>query len=65
MFGPVNHRKNRKGWEGSSDLRDHETVGTLVRFVNKTYYQAFGGVLIDLIVELLVLIKTFDNQTES
>ncbi len=32
----------------------------------KTYYQAFFWVLIDLIVELLVLIiKPFDNQTES
>ncbi len=32
----------------------------------KAYYQAFFGVLIDLIVELLVLIiKSFDNQTES
>jgi hypothetical protein len=33
---------------------------------NKAYYQAFFWVLIDLIVELLVLImKPFDNQTES
>jgi hypothetical protein len=32
----------------------------------KVYYQAFFWVLIDLIVELLVLIiKPFDNQTES
>jgi hypothetical protein len=32
----------------------------------KAYYQAFFWVLVDLIVELLVLIiKTFDNQTES
>ena len=32
----------------------------------KAHYQAFWGVLIDLIVELLVLIiKPFDNQTES
>jgi hypothetical protein len=32
---------------------------------NKTHYQAFFWVLIDLIVELLVLIiKPFDNQTE-
>jgi hypothetical protein len=31
----------------------------------KDHYQAFWGVLIDLIVELLVLIiKPFDNQTE-
>ena len=30
------------------------------------YYQAFWGVLIDMIVELLDLsIKPFDNQTES
>jgi hypothetical protein len=39
---------------------DGESEGT------KAYYQAFFGVLIDLIVELLVLIiKPFDNQTES
>ena len=39
-------------------------VGPLVS--PKSYYQAFLGVLIDLIVELLVLIiKPFDNQTES
>jgi hypothetical protein len=32
----------------------------------KAYYQAFWGVLIDLIVELLgLIIKPFDNQTES
>jgi hypothetical protein len=32
----------------------------------KAHYQAFFWVLIDLIVELLVLIiKPFDNQTES
>ncbi len=32
----------------------------------KAYYQAFFGVLIDLIVELLgLIIKPFDNQTES
>jgi hypothetical protein len=33
---------------------------------NKAYYQAFFWVLIDLIVELLgLIIKSFDNQTES
>ena len=33
---------------------------------NKAYYQAFFWVLIDLIVELLgLIIKPFDNQTES
>ncbi len=32
----------------------------------KIYYQAFFWVLIDLIVELLgLIIKPFDNQTES
>jgi hypothetical protein len=32
----------------------------------KAHYQAFWGVLIDLIVELLdLIIKSFDNQTES
>jgi ribosomal protein S27AE len=36
------------------------------RECNKAHYQAFIWVLIDLIVELLVLIiKPFDNQTES
>ena len=42
------------------DLRvAHDRVGS------KVHYQAFFGVLIDLIVELLVLIiKPFDNQTE-
>jgi hypothetical protein len=33
---------------------------------SKSYYQAFWGVLIDLIAELLgLIIKPFDNQTES
>jgi hypothetical protein len=33
---------------------------------DKAHYQAFGGVLIDVIVELLgLIIKPFDNQTES
>jgi hypothetical protein len=33
---------------------------------SKAYYQAFFWVLIDLIVELLgLIIKPFDNQTES
>jgi hypothetical protein len=37
-----------------------------VRNVAKDYYQAFFWVLIDLIVELLsLIIKPFDNQTES
>ncbi len=32
----------------------------------KAYYQAFFGVLIDLIIELLgLIIKPFDNQAES
>jgi hypothetical protein len=32
---------------------------------NKDHYEAFWGVLIDLIVELLgLIIKPFDNQTE-
>jgi hypothetical protein len=35
-------------------------------FLIKVYYQSFLGALIDLIVELLGLImKPFDNQTES
>jgi hypothetical protein len=34
--------------------------------LTKAYYQAFFWVLIDLIVELLgLIIKPFDNQTES
>jgi len=34
--------------------------------LSKAYYQAFLGVLIDLIVELLgLIIKPLDNQTES
>jgi hypothetical protein len=38
----------------------------LVCSLSKSYYQAFLGVLIDLIVELLgLIIKSFDNQTES
>jgi hypothetical protein len=36
------------------------------RTPNKAYYQAFFRVLIDLIVELFgLIIKPFDNQTES
>jgi hypothetical protein len=35
-------------------------------WIHKAYYQAFFWVLIDLIVELLgLIIKPFDNQTES
>jgi hypothetical protein len=38
----------------------------LARHGGKDYYQAFFWVLIDLIVELLgLIIKPFDNQTES
>jgi hypothetical protein len=37
-----------------------------LRVRSKSYYQAFFWVLIDLIVELLgLIIKPFDNQTES
>jgi hypothetical protein len=37
-----------------------------LRMDNKAHYQAFFWVLIDLIVELLgLIIKPFDNQTES
>jgi hypothetical protein len=37
-----------------------------VASADKAYYQAFFRVLIDLIVELLgLIIKPFDNQTES
>jgi hypothetical protein len=36
------------------------------KVIPKAYYQAFFWVLIDLIVELLgLIIKPFDNQTES
>jgi hypothetical protein len=36
------------------------------RLNSKAHYQAFFWVLIDLIVELLgLIIKPFDNQTES
>jgi hypothetical protein len=47
-----------------------DTVSRLYRTVplltSKAYYQAFFRVLIDLIVELLgLIIKPFDNQTES
>jgi hypothetical protein len=40
---------------------------TVVHWLSdKAYYQAFFWVLIDLIVELLgLIIKPFDNQTES
>jgi hypothetical protein len=41
-------------------------LGHLRAVLIKVHYQAFFGVLIDSIVELLVLIiKPFDNQTES
>jgi hypothetical protein len=40
--------------------------GMIVSKAYYAYYQAFFWVLIDLIVELLgLIIKTFDNQTES
>jgi hypothetical protein len=43
-----------------------ERLFSSVGLVNKAYYQAFFRVLIDLIVELLgLIIKPFDNQTES
>jgi hypothetical protein len=42
------------------DLKEFQRVD------GKAYYQAFFWVLIDLIVELLgLIIKPFDNQTES
>jgi hypothetical protein len=38
----------------------------ILHLSTKDYYQAFFWVLIDLIVELLgLIIKPFDNQTES
>jgi hypothetical protein len=41
-------------------------VDSRTKLPGKTYYQAFFWVLIDLIVELLgLIIKSFDNQTES
>jgi hypothetical protein len=41
-------------------------VAEILRALIKAYYQAFFWVLIDLIVELLgLIIKPFDNQTES
>jgi hypothetical protein len=43
-------------------------VSVILAFLTgaKAYYQAFFWVLIDLIVELLgLIIKPFDNQTES
>ena len=43
-------------------LKDSQTGSHL----GKAHYQAFFWVLIDLIVELLgLIIKPFDNQTES
>jgi hypothetical protein len=42
------------------------TVASLYIEGSKAYHQAFFWVLIDLIVELLgLIIKPFDNQTES
>ena len=39
---------------------------TMMNTEDKSHYQAFFWVLIDLIVELLgLMIKSFDNQTES
>ena len=44
----------------------HPTVVLIVPFIGKAHYQAFFWVLIDLIVELVgLIIKPFDNQTES
>ena len=41
-------------------------IDMLDKLESKAYYQAFFWVLIDLIVELLgLIIKPFDNQTES
>ena len=52
------------------DLRVSHTLGWSWNWKsgtpNKDYYQVFFWVLIDLIVELLgLIIKPFDNQTES
>ncbi len=48
----------------SADVR--ADVTTKITLGDKAYYQSFLGVLIDLIVELLgLIIKPFDNQTES
>ena len=49
--------------DADSDDRREQPIG---RDWAKAYYQAFFWVLIDLIVELLgLIIKPFDNQTES
>jgi hypothetical protein len=49
-----------KGFSFTTSLR------FLLPPLGKAYYQAFFWVLIDLIVELLgLIIKPFDNQTES
>jgi hypothetical protein len=61
----LDHRK----WEDYRGTRFYNKDCALVikRWLNsKAYYQAFFRVLIDLIVELLgLIIKPFDNQTES
>jgi hypothetical protein len=56
----TNHdRAHSRRWEG-------DTGQTRRGLLFKAYYQAFFWVLIDLIVELLgLIIKPFDNQTES
>jgi len=51
--------------ESVSSASDDETHADRA-VTTKAYYQAFFRVLIDLIVELFgLIIKPFDNQTES
>ena len=61
--------KHEVGKETDGRSKKSKEVGndnSLTSMLTKTYYQAFWGVLIDFIVELLdLIIKSFDNQAES
>ena len=61
--------KHKVGKETDGRSKKSKEVGndnSLTSMLTKTYYQAFWGVLIDFIVELLdLIIKSFDNQAES
>jgi hypothetical protein len=49
-----------------TEMQTRDPLPLVVCILCKDHYQAFWGVLIDLIVELLgLIIKPFDNQTES
>ncbi len=63
---PNRRQTKQRQLDNSFGCSSYDSSIDFYTLISKAYYQAFWGVLIDLIVELLVLIiKPFDHQTES